>query len=104
MWQQVRRGAFIDLLTFFLTQAWPHESPLLLPLPHPAAHHLSPMKKQIDSISYDKALHATAESDGLHLLALQLRPEDRTIPMEVLNIVRSSRAAVLLYRDHTCRQ
>ncbi len=63
-----------------------------------AAHHLSPMRKQIDGVSYDKALHAAAEADGLHLLALQLRPEDKSIPMEVLNIVRSSRAAVLLYR------
>lgn len=57
------------------------------------------MKKQIDGASYDKALHAAAESDSLHLLALQLRADDKSMPLEVLNIVRSSRAAVLIYRD-----
>jgi hypothetical protein len=59
---------------------------------------MSPVKLQLDG-PFDKALQACIEETGPHVVALQLRTHERVLPTEVVNLLRCSKAAVMLYRD-----
>jgi hypothetical protein len=63
-----------------------------------AAKHLNPVKVQLDG-PFDKALQSYIEDTGPHIVALQLKPDKNAVPIEVINLMRCSKAAVLLYRD-----
>ena len=63
--------------------------------------HLPPVKMQLDG-PLDKALQACIEDTGPHVVALQLRSgESKALPPEIVNLLRCSKAAVLLYRDRS---
>ncbi|KAG1666285.1 hypothetical protein FOA52_004766 [Chlamydomonas sp. UWO 241] len=63
-----------------------------------AKAHLPPVRMQLNG-AFDKALAAASDAEGVQLLALQLKPEERGLPGDVLSLMRSSRAAVLLFHD-----
>uniref|UniRef100_A0A7R9Z5H8 UspA domain-containing protein n=1 Tax=Chlamydomonas euryale TaxID=1486919 RepID=A0A7R9Z5H8_9CHLO len=58
--------------------------------------HLPVAKTTLDG-PFDKALQS--RSDGLQLLALQLKSHDKNLPADVLSLVRSSHAPVMLFKS-----
>jgi hypothetical protein len=66
-------------------------------MPH-TGHHLPPAKLQLDG-PLDKALQAYIEDTGPHIVALQLKSgENKALSSEIVNLLRCSKAAVLLFR------
>eukprot|EP00955_Chlamydomonas_euryale_P104610 365578-Chlamydomonas_euryale.AAC.22 len=61
-----------------------------------AEAHLPVAKTTLDG-PFDKALQS--RSDGLQLLALQLKSHDKNLPADVLSLVRSSHAPVMLFKS-----
>lgn len=49
--------------------------------------------------AFDKVLHGAADSEQLHLLALMPKPSAKVFPTELLSLMRSCKAALLMFKD-----
>lgn len=80
-----------------LVRASPDPHHPLFPRTH-LDHRLPVVKLALEG-QLDKAVCQYAESEGLQLVALHLKMGDKTLPPDVVGLIRSCKAAVLLYRD-----
>uniref|UniRef100_A0A7S2VUP2 Uncharacterized protein n=1 Tax=Chlamydomonas chlamydogama TaxID=225041 RepID=A0A7S2VUP2_9CHLO len=64
-----------------------------------ASYHMPPLQRLQLYGELDRELLPVVEDDNLHMVAVQVPNNTKGVPAPVLNLIRSCRGAVLVYRD-----